>query len=273
MTCIGLDTSPDGHCPFDIENLAFARSSAGRRSQTQVRFNDSIQTSGYIYLFYNSATDLFAFQGSQPRAAPKSTLPDQVRDWPALSLDHLAASIGSSATEDVRHNISDQSTRDSNMNSLLAISDNTGHIYCFLDGSYPLGAIETKPKTSTPSLFKIPKQPFFLAHVIKEGGGPICSELLPTTLEVPLLRTRNPRDMANLSSTARALVWYALRIVKNMRAVWFGSEAYSAARELGPKWITALEEKQKKQFGRQYTKCEPLFTLTQAIKRRSLTGC
>ena len=42
-------------------------------------------------------------------------------------------------------------------------------------------------------------------------------------------------------------------VVKEMRHVWFGSDTHAGARELGPKWIRALETKQKDQFGRTHT--------------------
>jgi hypothetical protein len=65
------------------------------------------------------------------------------------------------------------------------------------------------------------------------------------TLTMPLLSTRKARDFARLSSTARELVWYLIRIVKEMREAWYGSENQTGARELGPKWVRALEAKQK----------------------------
>jgi anaphase-promoting complex subunit 4 len=126
---------------------------------------------------------------------------------------------------------------DANMNSILAIADDLGHIHCFLDGTYPLGAIPLCPETSTPLLFKHPNHPIFLAHAQKCINNAVITELRPIMIELPLLRTRKPRDLAKLSTTACA--------------VWFGSDTFSGARELGPKWIRALETKQKDQFGRE----------------------
>lgn len=140
---------------------------------------------------------------------------------------------------------------DANINSILAIADDLGYIHCFLDGTYPLGAISLSSETSTPSLFKHPKHPTLFAHPQQSIDNTVTTELLPTKIEIPLLRTRKPRDLAKLSSTTRELVWYTTRVVREMRAVWFGSETASGARELGPKWIRALETKQKDQFGRE----------------------
>lgn len=152
------------------------------------------------------------------------------------------------------------------MNSLLVVADDLGHLHWFLDGSYPLGAIQLSPVTSTASLFKNPKQPVFLAHPQKSVDSAVFTELRPTSVELPLLKTRKARDLAKLSSTTRELVWYVTRVVKEMRAVWFGSDTSSGARELGPKWIRALESKQKDQFNRE---SHP-YTLATFAKPRAL---
>lgn len=200
-----------------------------------------------------SATDLFSFQGSQTRSTPKSSQPEVFKSWPALLPDYLAASI-SSPLQDGNLNEASDSTKDglgdANMNSILAIADDLGHIHCFLDGSFPLGAMQILPDASVTSVFKDPKLPVFLAHLQRSAENSGRTDLQPVTIDVPLLKTRKPRDLANLSSTARELVWYVARVVKEMRAMWFGSDTFSGARELGPKWIRALESKQKDQFGR-----------------------
>lgn len=198
------------------------------------------------------ATDLFAFQGSQTRAAPKSSQPELIRSWPALLPDLPAASINTAVQVD-QYDASRQSgsaPHNANVNSILAIADDLGHVHCFLEGTYPLGAVRISPETSTPSLFKDPKLPIFFAHPQKSFGNVVATALQPAIIDFPLLRTRKPRDLARLSSTTRELVWYVTRVVKDMRAVWFGSENFSGAREIGPKWIRALDTRQKEQFGR-----------------------
>lgn len=137
----------------------------------------------------------------------------------------------------------------SNMNSILAVTDGVGHIHCFLDGSYPIGVISIDLDAALHSLYKDPKDSVFYAHPQKSIDGVSLTDLHPTVIELPLLHSRSVRDMAKMSSTARELTWYTMRVVKEMRTVWFGSETSSGARELGPKWIRALETKQKDEFG------------------------
>jgi anaphase-promoting complex subunit 4 len=171
-----------------------------------------------------------------------------------LLQDRLAASISSHPQEENQRSVLSQQgdgAGDTNMNSILAIADDLGHVRCFLDGTYPLGAISLSPETSTPTLFKHPKKPVFMAHCQRLIDNTVATDLHPTVIELPLLRTRKPRDLAKLSSTTRELIWYTIRVVKEMRVVWFGSDTSSGARELGPKWIQALETKQKDQFGRE----------------------
>lgn len=184
----------------------------------------------------------------------KPSQPELIRSWPALLPDRLAASISSHTPEEKQRSVPGQQgdgAGDGNLDSILAIADDLGHVRCFLDGTYPLGAIALSPETSTPSVFKHPKHPIFLAHSQKLIDNTVTTELQPTVIELPLLRTRKPRDLAKLSSVTRELVWYTIRVVKEMRAVWFGSDSSSGARELGPKWIRALETKQRDQFGRE----------------------
>jgi anaphase-promoting complex subunit 4 len=41
-----------------------------------------------------------------------------------------------------------------------------------------------------------------------------------------------------------------MRVVREMKGAWFGSDTATGARELGPRWVNALKAKQKTQFGR-----------------------
>lgn len=145
----------------------------------------------------------------------------------------------------------------SNMNSILAVADDTGHIHCFLDGSFPLGAVSLDSGKTVSSLIKQDGRPRFYVHPRKLVNNATITDLRPTVIDIPLLARRQARDLARLSSTARELVWYTIRVVKEMRAVWFGSESFSGARELGPKWVRALESKQKEQFGRECAMLHP----------------
>ena len=95
-------------------------------------------------------------------------------------------------------------------------------------------------------MVKHPSRPYFLGHAQANEK----TFLRPALIDIPLIAQRKSRDLAKLSSTARELVWYMLRVVKEMRNVWYGSESNTGARELGPKWILSLETKQKEHFGR-----------------------
>ncbi|KAJ7293596.1 anaphase-promoting complex, cyclosome, subunit 4-domain-containing protein [Mycena rebaudengoi] len=198
-----------------------------------------------------TATDLFAFQGSQTRSNPKSSLPPVIDSWPTLNSDPIVASMGSHGKHPDPSNGNLDVADDANMDSILAVADNTGHVHFFLDGSYYLGPIALGPNVLLPSLYKHPKYPLFVAHPRRTFDGRLSTDLAPTYLRLSLLDDRRVRDMARLSSSSRELVWYCIRVVKEMRAGWFGSETFSGARELGPKWIRALEKKQREQFGQQ----------------------
>jgi anaphase-promoting complex subunit 4 len=142
--------------------------------------------------------------------------------------------------------------------NILAIADNLGRLYFFLDGSYPLGVISLSPISLDPeisivSLHMDKHGPTFLAHPQVSSKGNISTDLKPTVVQLPLLATGMVEDMAIMSSTARELAWYSMRVVKEMRTVWFGSDSFTGARELGPKWVRALKTKQKDQFGREFT--------------------
>jgi anaphase-promoting complex subunit 4 len=203
-----------------------------------------------------SATDIFAFQGSQIRPTPRVSVPEVIRSWPILFSDPLAASINpppQSQTQSNNPGTAPDDTDDSNVNSILTVADDLGRIHCFLDGTYPLGVIPFGSEVSISSLFKDPQQLLFYAHPQAHFKDAVVTDLQPTTINVPLLERGDIRAMAKLSSTARELLWYIIRVVKEMRYVWFGFGTYTGARELGPKWTRALEAKQKEQFGRVFT--------------------
>ncbi|KAJ7786332.1 anaphase-promoting complex, cyclosome, subunit 4-domain-containing protein [Mycena metata] len=171
-----------------------------------------------------TATDLFAFQGSHTSSHVKQLDP---------SNGHL--------------DVAD----DANVDSILVASDDAGHIHCFLDGSYHLGPVALGTNLLIPSLFKMPTRPLFIVYPQETDQDARRTDLPPLFVRLPMLEDRQVRDMARISSSSRELVWYCIRVVKEMRAVWFGSETLSGARELGPKWIRALEKRQREQFGQQ----------------------
>ncbi|KAG8219826.1 anaphase-promoting complex, cyclosome, subunit 4-domain-containing protein [Butyriboletus roseoflavus] len=73
----------------------------------------------------------------------------------------------------------------------------------------------------------------------------------PLVVDIPLLATPKVRDFARLSSAARELTWYIMRVVNEVRESWFGSESFTGARDIGIKWVQALERRLREQYGHQ----------------------
>lgn len=200
-----------------------------------------------------SATDLFAFQGTQTGAALKSSTPDVINDWPSLLPDPTLASLCPPILIDeqgksVKETQSNFSAEDEN--SLLVIGDDNGKLHCFLDGSYYLGPINTLPSTVSTAVVKDPKRPLFLLHPQPSASDFSSATFAPLSVDLPLLASHRIRDFARLSSAARELMWYIMRVLEELREVWFGSGSLTGAREAGPKWIQLLETRLRDQFGR-----------------------
>ena len=131
------------------------------------------------------------------------------------------------------------------LRSILLAADNKGHIFPFLDGIYPLGTISVGKECRFLEFVKHPFEHTFMGQLQYGSESRTRTELKPMILTMPLLSTRKARDLAKLSSTTRELVWYLIRVVKEMREAWYGSESQTGAREFGPRWIRGLEAKQK----------------------------
>ncbi|KAI0307739.1 anaphase-promoting complex, cyclosome, subunit 4-domain-containing protein [Multifurca ochricompacta] len=192
-----------------------------------------------------TATQLFSFQSASSSSMSKqSDLPEAIAAWPTLPPDFLAASIQPAdvaGEQDASHLKDLNKSDDSKMNSILVVSDDTGHIHCFLDGSYPLGAILIGANSTTVSLRKDPQNPILSAHQQSHMGG---TTLCPTRVELPLLNMRIPRELARTSTTARELLWYAMRVLDEMYVAWFGSGTQIGAREPGIRWLKSLDDLQ-----------------------------
>lgn len=123
-------------------------------------------------------------------------------------------------------------------------------MFAWLDGSYPLGSVTLPhPTHSVTEFHKIDNktyivQPRFTPSLTTPDAQPETALTL-AKLSLPTL----PRDVAQTASSARALVWYTLRLVKEMREAWFGNAAHKGAREIGPNWVRTLERKQVTNFG------------------------
>jgi anaphase-promoting complex subunit 4 len=173
-----------------------------------------------------------------------SDLPEAIAAWPALPPDLLSASIQPADTageQDASAPENLHKSDDPKVNSILVVADNAGRIHCFLDGSYPLGAISVGASSTTASLQKDPLNPVLFAHQCSQISG---TTLLPTRVELPLLGTRLPRDLARISTTSRELLWYAMRVLDEMHAAWLGSGTQIGAREPGIRWLKSLDDLQ-----------------------------
>ncbi|KAG0708880.1 anaphase-promoting complex, cyclosome, subunit 4-domain-containing protein [Suillus ampliporus] len=199
-----------------------------------------------------TATDLFAFQGTQTGAALKPSTPEVINDWPSLLPDSSLASLCSPILTDEQGKTAKETQVNlsaEDENSLLVIGDDNGKLHCFLDGSYYLGPISTLPSTVPTAVFKDPKRPLFLLHPQTLTSDLSSVTLAPLSVDLPLLASHRIRDFARLSSAARELMWYIMRVIEDLREVWLGSDSLTGAREAGPKWIQLLETRLRDQFG------------------------
>jgi len=198
----------------------------------------------FVYYSLNRnhrAAQLFSFQNPSS-VSQKSDLPETIAAWPSLPADLLSASIQPTSVvgEQYSSRLEDSNkSDDATMDSILVVSDDTGRIHCFLDGSYPLGAILVREGSTTSSLRGDPQNSVFFAHQHSQMSG---TTLTPTHVELPLLSTRIPRDLAKTSTSARELLWYAMRVLNEMHVVWFGSGTQIGAREPGIRWLKSLND-------------------------------
>jgi anaphase-promoting complex subunit 4 len=138
---------------------------------------------------------------------------------------------------------------ESNIDSVLMVTDVFGFAHIFLDGTFPLGTVRFEQPASFVSVEKSNGGPIFFGHS-KFRSGTLSSTLIePTIIDMPLLGERKMRDLARLSSIARDLAWYIVRVVKEMKDAWHGSAGATGARTLGPKWVDAFRVKQTEKFG------------------------
>lgn len=132
------------------------------------------------------------------------------------------------------------------------VTDIFGFAHCFLDGTFPLGKIDLGQPVSFVSVEKSNGRPTFFGHSrFRFESEPFFSTCIePTIVNMPLLVNRKLRDFARLSSIARDLTWYIVRVAKEMKSAWYGSPGTTGARELGPRWVQSLKVKQTEKFGR-----------------------
>ena len=244
----------DGISALCIKNATAFGGPPGRYSSFDVR-QFLMSYSLVFYRFIVSATDLFAFQGSQARSTPKpSALPSHIRNWPALPSDPLAASVELSSDERPAPG-EDLDVRDlANLNSILVVIDAAGYVHLFLDGTYPLGAYYIHPSYQASFVYKTTAREQLFVNARISTAKAEQHNLIPLVIDFPLLDNKMTRRVAENSTTARELIWYTMRVIKDMRQLWFGVDGQDSARVMNSYWAKGLEERQTK-FNRTSTSC------------------
>lgn len=192
--------------------------------------------------------DAFGFRTTQTKPTADN-LPDAFTSWPTLPIDQLAASIQPpKKARELQDEGLDESD-DSNKNSILAVVDDSGSMQFFLDGTYPLGLVKMDPDASIVTLVKPASYALlaFQSHMDKSLSHSFTS-LLPAEVELALLSSRRPREVAQLSSAAHQLCMYAYRIVDDLRTAWVGSLSQPGAMYPGFRWLKKLAELQPETY-------------------------
>lgn len=177
-----------------------------------------------------------------------------ISQWPSLTHALEDASIGSSnTTDDTDYKRGDlggtsQATEE---NSLLIVADENGALHLFLDGSCFLGSITLPGKFPPTFMHKHSSLPLLLLHPENRNGDLLAAGMYPISVDIPLLGTPSARDFARLSSAARELIWYMMRVLSEVKEGWLGSASVTGARQIGMKWIQALERRLREQYGRE----------------------
>ncbi|KIK94368.1 hypothetical protein PAXRUDRAFT_828088 [Paxillus rubicundulus Ve08.2h10] len=202
-----------------------------------------------------TATDLFAFQGTQTRIVSQQLTPKIINQWPSLVPSLEDASIGTSSPVDATHSKVEETKTSTwaheDEDSLLVLIDECNVLHCFLDGSYFIGSVTLTDGLPSATLFKHPTEPLLFLHPQNPDRGPLSTGVQPLSVDLPLLATTKVRDFARLSSAARELTWYIMRVLNEVRESWFGSESVTGARDIGIKWVQALETRLREQYGQQ----------------------
>ncbi|KAI6031817.1 anaphase-promoting complex, cyclosome, subunit 4-domain-containing protein [Pisolithus microcarpus] len=197
-----------------------------------------------------TATDLFAFQGTQTKNTRQASVPDVISQWPSLA--PILEDISISQTDENHKSGSWGSlTRKIDEESLLVLADRSGGFHLFLAGTYCLGTI-TLPEGHPPLfLYKHPNQPVLLFHSKSPDGGLFSVGIQPMLINIPLLGTPAVREFARLSSAACELTRYIMNVLDEVKESWLGSASVTGAREIGKMWIGSLEKRLKEEYGQE----------------------
>lgn len=134
-----------------------------------------------------------------------------------------------------------------NVDSLLAVADTTGRAVFLFEGSYNIGEVQLGPRCEVQSMMKRNERSTLYLHTKfkpSDGTSPNVHNLIPRTLHLPLLHTKATRQVAQTSSAVKQLVWYAMRVIREMRKAWFGGDGHDGAREMNTNYVRGLQETQ-----------------------------
>ena len=134
----------------------------------------------------------------------------------------------------------------SNVDSILVVSDAAGQVHLFLDGTYPLGRFQIHPSCNVSRVYQAfeGSKLFVNAHICAANNE--WHNLVPLVINFPLLQKKATRHIAESSTSARELLWYVIRVIKDMRRLWFGVDGHDGARSMNSNWAKGLEERQVK---------------------------
>lgn len=218
-----------------------------------------------------TATDLFAFQGTQTRSTRKTSVPDVITQWPSLVpiLEDISISSPDQTDENHKSGSADNLFRKTDEDSLLALADQSGGLHLFLAGTYCLGTV-TLPGGHPPIfLYKHPNPPLLLFHSESPDGDFFSAGMQPMLVNVPLLGTPAVREFARLSSAARELMRYIMSVLDEMKEAWLGSASVTGAREIGKTWVESLEKRLKEEYGQEDP--DAVFELTSFLVTGSMS--
>lgn len=174
-------------------------------------------------------------------------------NWPSLPSDLPAATLRSKKVAKQKQRPGEELDEpdNTNYNTVLAVADQSGNMWTYLDGSFPLGFVSLGLTCSVSALDTDRDDKFFVHPEVADAslGDKSCVGLCPISVRIPWLSMSIPRDVAKVSTAVKDLTWFALCVIKEMKTAWYGSEAHSGAREWGAKWVAQLETRQKDQFG------------------------
>ena len=108
-----------------------------------------------------------------------------------------------------------------------------------------MGAIPILAGSATASLYKLSNAPVLYAHQQQLHEEITTTNLKPAVVDLGVISLGVPRAVARVSSTARELLWYCMRVMDELRAAWLGTETQAGARMLGRKWLAALDNLQQ----------------------------